>query len=841
MFWSGNSGRDIHVLRGISSRDLTHLSLKFMDTGGTAHFADDYLVQVGDISLTFTPLFKGTVQGDDFVGDHNGITVSQTLGTVTVDAATPVNRKNNFIIEVTAKNDGDTDDKALHETIRVHVHGSLSQIWLSPDLLTLRPIDDPGPTIHTLYRFALRAQFDDGLIGDLTDGHEVTWSDAGGHVNPVSGVISLLPSDNIGDKFFVTATLPAILGGASTPIGPTVQIASGFSRESSPPVVSIVAGGGLPNAATVGNAPNVLFLSDGFRSEDESSFDGIIDTFVHHLRNNQLTKPFNLLAGRMNFWKLFIPANQVGGSISSEVATSGIQPYANVVPSAQKPPQDPSAPDPPAQWELPHVLYAVGLPFPGDDLSARTPALLKQEWARLLQTDPSSHIRDEVVDAWKKLANRTLIEQLDNFPGVAIGTAPAASIRDTTVLRLDTERAGNQMLRLICGTLASSDVTLSDGSVAGSLWRDDTFRFHNRDLLVTVSALPGGRAANYPSSFGRHIVIGTDNGGNFPLQAVAGKNSFSLDLSSPATDVGANMCRTLAHELGHSLGLGDEYVEFPLAFTKTSTDAIFANLESQHDAQIQDPAHPGDPTQRVLDGGQIKWLWHRIVAAGVVDGDIAPAPEVGLDGFRIPVEPDVSFRFVKGDELLLRPRTRGAPLQAMAPLDVSNSLIVQEDPQPDSIVVRSLSAISAARYPAGSLIYKPKPAPASVVSGTYPYAEMVAKNIKDAITANRKPLIDSPGPNDQPQIPLLDNDGGRTPVNSVHVSAEDLPRIVGLYIGGDTFVSGIFHPTGQCMMRNNLDAHAEFCAVCRYILVDLIAPEFHPEIDDDYDKVYPLV
>ena len=41
------------------------------------------------------------------------------------------------------------------------------------------------------------------------------------------------------------------------------------------------------------------------------------------------------------------------------------------------------------------------------------------------------------------------------------------------------------------------------------------------------------------------------------------------------------------------------------------------------------------------------------------------------------------------------------------------------------------------------------------------------------------------------------------------------------------------------MMRDNRDAHAEFCAVCRYVMVDLVAPEFHPEIDADYDKVYP--
>jgi hypothetical protein len=41
------------------------------------------------------------------------------------------------------------------------------------------------------------------------------------------------------------------------------------------------------------------------------------------------------------------------------------------------------------------------------------------------------------------------------------------------------------------------------------------------------------------------------------------------------------------------------------------------------------------------------------------------------------------------------------------------------------------------------------------------------------------------------------------------------------------------------MMRNNHDTHVEFCAVCRYIMVDLIAPELHPRIDADYTTAYP--
>src|SRR4029077_8605402 len=132
-------------------------------------------------------------------------------------------------------------------------------------------------TLHTDYRFSLRAQFDDGVVGDLTENHDVTWNDVGGHLE-IDGRISVLPGDNPGDKFFVGATLPAALGGATTPLGFTVEIASKWADEPSPPKVTIVAGGGLPASGTAEDSPNILMLSDGFRLQDQDSFDQIVDT-----------------------------------------------------------------------------------------------------------------------------------------------------------------------------------------------------------------------------------------------------------------------------------------------------------------------------------------------------------------------------------------------------------------------------------------------------------------------------------------------------------------------------------------------------------------------------------
>ena len=45
------------------------------------------------------------------------------------------------------------------------------------------------------------------------------------------------------------------------------------------------------------------------------------------------------------------------------------------------------------------------------------------------------------------------------------------------------------------------------------------------------------------------------------------------------------------------------------------------------------------------------------------------------------------------------------------------------------------------------------------------------------------------------------------------LNGKDRSRIVGLYEGGHGYATGIFHPTGTCVMRRSHDGSAEFCAV----------------------------
>ncbi len=200
-----------------------------------------------------------------------------------------------------------------------------------------------------------------------------------------------------------------------------------------------------------------------------------------------------------------------------------------------------------------------------------------------------------------------------------------------------------------------------------------------------------------------------------------------------------------------------------------------------------------------------------------------------------------------GDTLHLRfreyPKALPKTPKLSAPLE-----IVSPDPTSDSIHVK-LKAGTVFNYPnligadqfaaeftPGSIVYIPTPAPESVRNeNDYPYAEIVAKNIKDYITSNKKPLTVFPS--------VVDDDDVQQPI----IPGVSLPdcynrqrtRIVGLYSGGKAYHKGVFHPTGNCLMRDSHADGKEICAVCRYILVDIIDPQKHFEMDREYGKIYP--
>lgn len=816
IFWSGEKQNDIHVIAGQSSVDLTtaHLAFAKVNVDGTINnqFAKIYLndaSNANDVTLTFKPLFKGATAGDNFSG--HGITVNTKTGVVTVAAALPNPRKNNFIMEAEAVSGART----FTEIIRIQIHQSISQVWLTPSTLSVRPFTASLPE-NTTYKFSVRAQFDDGVVGDITEMPGVTWS-PNANVNIGSGRLILKAGDSTGNVIPITVNLAAALGGGSATANMQIEDAWDISH---PTNISIVVGGGWPGIISPDKVANVLFLSEGFTAAQEPAFRQYVNSLVQFLKTNPLNKPYNFLATSMNFWSGFMPSPDEGFSIASEVfpVQDGAVLKARFLPTPGKPPTAA------ATWSLEQLVYVVGLPVPADNISnaARTNAIIKTEWQSLIDPDPSVHVNDALINQWRFLAKRSFVDEVNSALHVKAG-APVAT-RGAALINFSSSRMDRDKLDKFL-------VTVQDAHVipVQDLWakKADGTKPNNYDLICIV-ANGFGRALNAEGYF----FINTLE--ELPIQTIAGKNAFAFHLSPPANTASADKSRTFAHEVSHSFFLDDEYGEREGPSGRTSAEInLYSNIILEADAMRAGQIH----------GDEIKWNWHRIKKAAMLSGDIQDA---GGGKFRVPLVLGQGFQFAIGDTVHFRFRQYPTPLiknpKLSPPLEIT-------DPAPVAEAIHvKLKAGAVFNYPnlvaaaqfinefkQGSIIYIPVEAPASVKTNDYPYAEIVGKNIKDYITANHKPLTAFPSVIDTNNIqqPIIPG------VSLPDCFNKNRPRIVGLYSGGDTYHKGYFHATGNCMMRDDHTDGREFCAVCSYILTDTIDPYKHFETDREYQKIYP--
>ncbi|MCP5102074.1 MAG: hypothetical protein GY950_01780, partial [bacterium] len=753
-------------------------------------------VNAGDVDLKFTPLFKGTPSGNVYSG--HGIHVELTTGTVSVDAAVPAVKKNNFMMEVEAENT--SDGKIFTELIRIHIHTSVVETWLTPSKLRVRSFESIRPEL-TPYRFSVRAQFDDGTLADLTHlterndstgTRDITWGPAP-HVHPV-GKLRINAGEAPGDEFDITATLPAYLGGVVA-TGRMAIIDSW--ADDTQRTAFIVPGGGTPGFLAPDRVPNFLFLGDGFRADDEAKFDQLVNSIVHHIKTSRLTRPFDILSTSMNFWKVFVPTLERGISVSCEVyptQRSG-KDVAYAVPNPEKPP-------PAGGWLLKHLIYAVGLPVPEDDLSnaARSNEDIRDEWAQLVDPNPSPHVSNGLLNSWRRMAKRTFIEEQDSAFGQAYGIPPTVSIEsDNLQTGFHSGRPDRDQLNRFLEILEDEH-----GNNTGSLWAESGgTRPTNFDFVFIISSSKRDRGVNY---FG-YISMNVEDRGWFEgVESIAGKNALRWQqpgafISSISSSISRVRSGRAIHEIAHSFGLGDEYADLEESFSGTADDLkVYGNLQEDDDVKKGGNIH----------GDEIKWNWHRIKNAGVINGTITSS---GGGDWHIPLVNGHGLPFSIGDTVFLRKRKYPKPL-LKNPQKNKNPLVITEPSDADFVTVKGKSDIITheefENFTTGDILYTPVPAPGSVRSAAYPYAEMVAKNIKDYISDKQKPLTKFPCvqyPGDKPQEPII-------PGVDLPFCFKSITRIVGLYSGGRRHHCGIYHPTGNCMMRGNKYDSLEFCAVC---------------------------
>jgi hypothetical protein len=391
------------------------------------------------------------------------------------------------------------------------------------------------------------------------------------------------------------------------------------------------------------------------------------------------------------------------------------------------------------------------------------------------------------------------------------------------------------------------------GHPIGFLWGIDTgleaqdpethpVHFENEDLIVVLSAYPGGWAEN---ANGCITLMAQGRWGPappFPVTLSDRGEAQLKPLPIPQVIPGPSW-RAAAHALGHSLGLGVEYDVIDGRYDAGDTLYRYGNLQLEE--AVADPADPGK-----IDPAKVKWNWHRVRKAAVLTGKPqlntkVPDPKADelVTTFRVPVRPQDARRLELNDWVLLRKRVRGKVLGGAldddgVPLPIHvlpTNLRVAEKPASGEVVVRPADGVPIGlddmqEFGEGDLLF----APVQASSGSE-WARMISPAIAEQLAAG---MLSPPNPDcratgAESVEPLF---GVTLPPS---LPQWHLPRIVGVYQGGHRHACGVVHPAGTCMMRGARTS-MQFCAVCSYVLVDLIDPAKHAEIDRDYEMVYPL-
>ncbi|MGH8601905.1 MAG: hypothetical protein ACREXR_03735, partial [Gammaproteobacteria bacterium] len=180
---------DRHVLAGTDSFFNLQDQLRFTVVTASA--------STSSVAL-YLPANPGAAFDCKFVSlrSDKGITLDPKTGIVTA-SATPHAEVHNFIVAAVLKEPGGAEH-TVH--IRFHVHKSVAKAWLTPSPLTVfKKFADHH------YRFSVYAQFDDGVIGDLSYyASQINWQPNA--IIGTVGQISINPSDPDGTSIDITAT-----------------------------------------------------------------------------------------------------------------------------------------------------------------------------------------------------------------------------------------------------------------------------------------------------------------------------------------------------------------------------------------------------------------------------------------------------------------------------------------------------------------------------------------------------------------------------------------------------------------------------------------------------------
>lgn len=331
-------GYDIHCIRnGMSTGSLADHIYVIDQTAGTIRSGTAALAAGFIDKIEFIPNLKGAlvsgVIGDVAAVTYNNanpntvgytpfplndITINTYTGEIVASTSTAAGylKNFNFILNIIATSGA----QIVTSKVRVHVHDSLVNTWLTPTTKTV--------ISGNRSRVSLFAEFSSGIIGDITNHVGVSWLESAANLNsdPVTGVFAgtfdgTTPANN---DVVLTANLNAssllnstasVVASATT----TVKILDSWKTPvnlNDRPYAEWVIGPGKDKRNDV---PNFLVIFDGAKSSDRNSAKLLIKNFRKKLINKPSKSPWNELVKNVNFWLLFLPSENRAITIKNEI------------------------------------------------------------------------------------------------------------------------------------------------------------------------------------------------------------------------------------------------------------------------------------------------------------------------------------------------------------------------------------------------------------------------------------------------------------------------------------------------------------------------------------------
>jgi hypothetical protein len=811
LIWNDGEGFDIHLVRlGPASKDLT------------ASFQIDPQFPLTQFPLLFTPLFRGAPA-------VHGLSINTGTGEVT-PLANPGSKLRNFLMLATQDITGQS--LTFQTIIRFHIHDSVDKIWLTPSTLT----------VHTGFdecRFTVLAQFNDKVVGDITDWPQVSLQSADPNSVQIlsDGKLSALPSRIQTDiDIDITATLTLANPVTSLPAQATASLRTNWVSLSRKAPVQFVDGPIKPDPTiltdpdpksveSVVNAhPNILFIAEGFKQSQDKDFDKAVQYIVTKGLAEDILEPFKLLKGSINYWSLFLASQDDGISVLGEhqLVTTKSGQNGVLVPL----PQEPASGQ--AEWSIENMIHQLGSPVQPDPVLNVADAIT--QWNALYTAPVTPALVATNFSDWNALRSRTILNERDSLFGISQGTRPRASdpggLGDA-LLRPNSRRTKEATIAQFLGELrfGTPPDPSDDPFNIGEVWTTG-----QKDLgLVCFICLSDKDAGEDLTEF-----FSVTTGFNQTVRLQAATNGIDIQtpaLSDPKAAYDPQiMSRRVAHECAHAFGLGDEYGPGNSSFVLgVSGIPIFPNL------QVKAPPLVSAATPPVYDPNQIKWLLPRTTKIGVLAKAPVPDPSNPML-FTISFLPGVVKAFAKNDIVLVRQE----PIRKNDPFSALRFTV-------DQVLTGGVEIIQQVGQPLDPNAFDPKIVTVLICTSIAPGVEgrLIGPQVVTWIGQSHDPLNAPPGSSGAACVPAKNIPPVMTPTNLPKLKFKTKPPpaladVLGLYEGGGHFDCGIFRPAGRCKMRTTNDKVIPFCQLCRYWIVDRVDPMKLVKLDDKYDPYYPL-